>query len=135
MTRPTAPSYGQWRDFLKARQGLLPIKEHENVKVLCLACGIPTDLSAAMPVTVGCVVKMAQVDEIQIGDQVFEELKTKYMPMSKKGHGCITCHCLMTKIETSTARSNLSLKRNWGAWIEIDPRRSYTGSEAEGRAM
>ena len=116
------PSYTQWKAFVLSRQGLLPINEVDNVKVLCLACGLPTDLSASVPVIVGCVVSITEYDEVQIGEEVIEVPYKKYLPVSARGTGCQDCGWFLGKIERLVKVANKRLRKPITPWIEVEPR-------------
>jgi len=129
------PSYTEWKLFVQARQGILPPRKHENVKVLCLACGVPVDLSQCQRVTIGCVVSIIEKVEVEIQGQLFEELKHKFMPVSAKGPGCSDCCFKLAKITGRTGRIHARAVQDWlkrgikstsptkrAAWIEVEPR-------------
>ena len=129
------PSYTQWKRFLAMRQGLLPLRGHENVRVLCLSCGVPVDLSSSHRITIGCVVSIEESIEVTIDGIVYEEPKRKYLPVSAKGAGCLYCSVIMMKVTGQTGKINAQATKDWllkgvksvspnprQAWIEVEPR-------------
>ena len=117
------PSYRQWKQFIKSRQGLvLPINEDENIKVLCLACGLPTDLSACDKIAIGSVVDITEVEEIESQGGAVEIVTHKYVPTTAKGNGCKDCQHIMALVTSKAMLANRIFNRNRQPWIEVDPR-------------
>ena len=116
------PSYRQWKLFIKSRQGLLPIHQRENIKVLCLACGLPTDLSACDKITVGSVVDVTEVEEIESEGQTVEVVTHKYVPATAKGNGCKDCQYIMAMVISKAMLYNKVHDANRQPWIQVDPR-------------
>ena len=116
------PSYRQWKLFIKSRQGLLPIHEHENIKVLCLACGLPTDLSACDKIVIGSVVDVTKAEAIESDGGAMEIMTHKYVPATAKGNGCKDCQYIMALVTSKVILENKIFNRNRQPWIEVDPR-------------
>lgn len=114
-------TYGQWKGFLAGRQGILPIRERENIKILCLACGIPVEVSKAMPITVGCIISVLEKVDLELNGEAIEVYEKKYIPTSASGLGCQDCHYLMAKITGLVGKANKRLGTRVTPRIEVDP--------------
>jgi hypothetical protein len=105
---PRLPSYRQWKVWVESRRGLLTLHEHEDIRVLCVACGLPVKLSDTSPVVVGALVKWDE-EEIRFDKytmQVDEEEVTKISAVTVKAPGCSNCSSLYLKERCETARLN-----------------------------
>lgn len=120
--RKYPPTMAEWKRFIVSRTGLLPIDEGKNIQVLCLACGVPIDLSGGVMVRVGCIVSMSKIEEVIVDGKTFEEMKRIYLPISTKGYGCLECHYKMARLHGEVSIFNRNNEKQRTAWIEVDPR-------------
>ena len=111
---PNLPSYREWKIWVSMRTGVLPVQsDTENVKILCIACGLPTEISGSVPVVIGAMVKWTE--ELEKTWNVYnplldnvvevEEIK-KVSIVTHKALGCQECANIYRKTVSETVRIN-----------------------------
>jgi len=80
---------------------MLPVtSEHGNIQTRCICCRIPVDISAALPIRIGSLVKFDEdEDVIDPKGDVITVTRTRVFPASVKGMGCEFCAGLQMKAD------------------------------------
>lgn len=94
------PSNAQWVHYKQnLKQGIDLESLRGNIKTWCIHCQLPVELSGSFTIRIGSLVKMSYTEEVMINGTVFEELKSRVIPVHISGHGCIDCHNLMRRLD------------------------------------
>ena len=122
------PSRAQWLRFKASRlTGILPesisTDRSINLQTYCLLCQIPIDISAVLPIRIGCLCKIRNEETIDakyynVGGCIYSEpartvLTTKVYPMTTNGSACGVCGALMLKAEAQAMRLNRQ------GWVDV----------------
>lgn len=95
--------FSVWKRFLSSTivTGYVLDTLADTVQVYCVHCGMPTDVSTAKPIAIGCVTKydesVVELKPSGMGWEWEEEDVERIRPAIYKGMGCVSCYWAYTK--------------------------------------